>query len=111
MASTDSSKPGSISPFGLARSTVTGSPLSKEELEITDQYFRASLYLCVGMLYLKENPLLSEQLKVEHLKTRLLGKPLQSSVSTTAPYLTSWIQQGTGAQTRANASPGSILID
>ena len=111
MASTDSSKPGSISPFGLARSTVTGSPLSKEELEITDKYFRASLYLCVGMLYLKENPLLSEQLKVEHLKTRLLGKPLQTSGATTAPSLTSWTQQDIGAQTRANASLGSISID
>lgn len=31
------------------------------------------MYLCLGMLYLKENPLLSEPLKVEHIKPRLLG--------------------------------------
>lgn len=36
-------------------------------------YFRASLYLCLGMLYLRDNPLLQEPLKREHLKQRLLG--------------------------------------
>ncbi|KAK5061188.1 hypothetical protein LTR84_007730 [Exophiala bonariae] len=63
----------SISPFGQARSTVEGTPLSKEELKLTDDYMRASLYLCLGMIYLKQNPLLKEPLKVEHLKARLLG--------------------------------------
>lgn len=63
----------SISPYGIARSTVKGSPLSDKELKITDDYMRASLYLCLGMLYLKQNPLLKEPLKVEHLKARLLG--------------------------------------
>jgi xylulose-5-phosphate/fructose-6-phosphate phosphoketolase len=63
----------SISPFGKARSTVEGTPLSDEELKLTDDYMRASLYLCLGMLYLKSNPLLKEPLKVEHLKRRLLG--------------------------------------
>ena len=38
-----------------------------------DAYWRASLYLCLGMLYLKENPLLREPLKIEHTKPRLLG--------------------------------------
>ncbi len=38
-----------------------------------DDYWRASLYLCVGMLYLKDNPLLKEPLKLEHVKKRLLG--------------------------------------
>jgi xylulose-5-phosphate/fructose-6-phosphate phosphoketolase len=63
----------SISPFGKARSTVEGTPLSEEELRLTDDYMRASLYLCLGMLYLKSNPLLKEPLKKEHLKARLLG--------------------------------------
>ncbi|KAJ0420316.1 XFP N-terminal domain-containing protein [Aspergillus carlsbadensis] len=62
-----------ISAYGEARSTVSGTPLSSEELRKTDAYFRASLYLCLGMLYLRENPLLKEPLKVEHLKARLLG--------------------------------------
>ena len=63
----------SISPFGKARSTIEGTPLGKEELRLTDDYMRASLYLCLGMIYLKQNPLLKEPLKIEHLKARLLG--------------------------------------
>ena len=38
-----------------------------------DAYWRASLYLCVGMIYLKDNPLLQKPLKVEQTKARLLG--------------------------------------
>jgi xylulose-5-phosphate/fructose-6-phosphate phosphoketolase len=63
----------SISAYGPARATVGGAPLSAEELELIDAYWRASLYLCLGMLYLQENPLLREPLKIEHVKPRLLG--------------------------------------
>ena len=63
----------SISAYGAARSTVKGAPLSPEELEQIDAYWRATLYLSLGMLYLKENPLLREPLKLEHTKPRLLG--------------------------------------
>ncbi|MEJ2708402.1 MAG: phosphoketolase family protein [Anaerolineales bacterium] len=52
---------------------VPSGPLSAEELRKIDAYWRASLYLCVGMIYLKENPLLREPLKFEHIKKRLLG--------------------------------------
>jgi xylulose-5-phosphate/fructose-6-phosphate phosphoketolase len=62
-----------ISAYGTARSTVKGAPLSSDELRKIDAYWRASLYLCLGMLYLKENPLLREPLKIEHTKPRLLG--------------------------------------
>jgi len=62
-----------ISAYGAARSTVEGAPLSSEELRKIDAYWRASLYLCLGMLYLKDNPLLREPLKVEHIKPRMLG--------------------------------------
>jgi xylulose-5-phosphate/fructose-6-phosphate phosphoketolase len=62
-----------ISAYGPARSTITGEPLDPEELSRIDAYWRASLYLSVGMLYLKENPLLREPLKMEHIKARLLG--------------------------------------
>ena len=64
---------GSISAYGPARSTIKGTPLSPEELRKTDAYWRASLYLSLGMLYLKDNPLLREPLKLEHTKPRLLG--------------------------------------
>ncbi|TYJ52747.1 hypothetical protein B9479_006645 [Cryptococcus floricola] len=63
----------SLTSFGTARATVKGTPLSKHDLEQTDAYMRASLYLCLGMLYLKQNPLLKEPLTKEHLKARLLG--------------------------------------
>ena len=47
--------------------------LSKEELEKIDAYWRAANYLSVGQIYLYDNPLLKEQLKLEHIKPRLLG--------------------------------------
>jgi xylulose-5-phosphate/fructose-6-phosphate phosphoketolase len=62
-----------ISAYGLARSSVKDAPLSPEEVRKIDAYWRASLYLCLGMLYLKDNPLLRDRLTVEHTKPRLLG--------------------------------------
>ncbi len=50
-----------------------GETISAEELRLMDAYWRACNYLCVGMLYLRANPLLREPLKVEHIKNRLLG--------------------------------------
>jgi len=64
---------GKISAYGKARSTIKGAPLSAEELRKVDAYWRASLYLSLGMLYLKDNPLLKEPLKLEDTKPRLLG--------------------------------------
>lgn len=48
-------------------------PLSASELNLINQYWRASNYLTIGQIYLRENPLLTEPLKVEHIKPRLLG--------------------------------------
>jgi xylulose-5-phosphate/fructose-6-phosphate phosphoketolase len=48
-------------------------PLSAKELELMHAYWRACNFLSVGMIYLKDNPLLKEPLKVEHVKHRLLG--------------------------------------
>jgi xylulose-5-phosphate/fructose-6-phosphate phosphoketolase len=62
-----------LSAYGAARSTIHGTPLTADELRKIDAYWRASLYLSLGMLYLKDNPLLQEPLKVEHTKPRLLG--------------------------------------
>src|SRR5258708_37153697 len=64
---------GAISAYGTARSTVKGTPLSPDELDKIDAYWRARLYLCMGMLYLKDNPLLREPLKPEHPKPRPPG--------------------------------------
>jgi xylulose-5-phosphate/fructose-6-phosphate phosphoketolase len=63
----------SISAYGHARSTVSGKPLDPEDVRKMNAHFQASMYLCLGMLYLRDNPLLKEPLKLEHLKARLLG--------------------------------------
>src|SRR6185437_5215850 len=63
----------SISAYGTARSTVQGSPLEPAELQRMHAYWRASLYLSAGMIYLRDNPLLREPLKQAHVKRRLLG--------------------------------------
>ena len=70
---TTETRAASISAYGPARSTVSGAPLSPEELEQIDAYWRASLYVCLGMLYLQNNPLVREPLKIEHVKPRMLG--------------------------------------
>jgi xylulose-5-phosphate/fructose-6-phosphate phosphoketolase len=62
-----------LSAYGAARSTVTGAPLSADELRKTDAYWRACNYLSLGMIYLLDNPLLTEPLRAEHIKNRLLG--------------------------------------
>jgi len=63
----------SISAYGPARPTVDGSPLEPEELQRMLAYWHATLYLSAGMIYLRDNPLLREPLKPEHVKRRLLG--------------------------------------
>lgn len=63
----------SISSFGPARSTIGGAPLSGEELHKMHAFWRAANYLAVGMIYLRQNPLLREPLQAEHIKHRLLG--------------------------------------
>ncbi len=49
------------------------SALSPDELERLDAWWRAANYLSVGQIYLRANPLLTEPLKLEHVKPRLLG--------------------------------------
>ena len=48
-------------------------PLSAEEVRLMNAYWRAANYLSVGQIYLYNNPLLREPLKLEHVKPRLLG--------------------------------------
>jgi len=48
-------------------------PLSEEELRLINAYWRAANYLSVGQIYLYDNPLLEEPLKLKHIKPRLLG--------------------------------------
>ena len=52
---------------------TSSTPLSAEELRLINAYWRAANYLSVGQIYLLDNPLLLEPLKLEHIKPRLLG--------------------------------------
>ncbi len=57
--------------MNLAMSEIQ--PLSGEELRRMNAWWRAANYLSVGQIYLLDNPLLREPLKLEHTKPRLLG--------------------------------------
>jgi xylulose-5-phosphate/fructose-6-phosphate phosphoketolase len=48
-------------------------PLSAELLEKMNAYWRAANYLSVGQIYLCDNPLMREPLKISHIKHMLLG--------------------------------------
>ncbi|MFT7461355.1 MAG: xylulose-5-phosphate/fructose-6-phosphate phosphoketolase [Planctomycetota bacterium] len=52
---------------------VVANPLSIDELDKINAYWRAANYLSVGQIYLLDNPLLKEPLSIEHIKPRLLG--------------------------------------
>jgi xylulose-5-phosphate/fructose-6-phosphate phosphoketolase len=52
---------------------INEGPLSPELLKNIHAYWRAANYLSVGQLYLRDNPLLKEPLKLEHVKNMLLG--------------------------------------
>jgi xylulose-5-phosphate/fructose-6-phosphate phosphoketolase len=52
---------------------VASADLTERELELMHAYWRACNYLAVGMIYLRDNPLLQEPLTTDHVKHRLLG--------------------------------------
>jgi xylulose-5-phosphate/fructose-6-phosphate phosphoketolase len=47
--------------------------VTEKQLRLLDAYWRAANYLSVGQIYLRDNPLLREPLRIEHVKPRLLG--------------------------------------
>ena len=47
--------------------------VSDEKFRLIDAWWRAANYLSVGQIYLMDNPLLKEPLRLEHVKPRLLG--------------------------------------
>ena len=56
-----------------AATELEGHAVTEEDLALLDRYWRAANYLSVGQIYLMKNPLLREQLVLEHVKPRLLG--------------------------------------
>ena len=61
------------SPSTTLEPRVQAGPLSQEELDLMDAYWRAANYLSVGQIYLYDNPLLKQPLMLEDIKPRLLG--------------------------------------
>ena len=57
----------------ISQNISSESVLSPEELRKIHAYWRACNYLAIGMIYLRNNPLLKEPLRPEHIKQRLLG--------------------------------------
>ncbi len=59
--------------------TAAGSPAATaatvphDDFTLLDAWWRAANYLSVGQIYLRDNPLLREPLRLEHIKPRLLG--------------------------------------
>jgi xylulose-5-phosphate/fructose-6-phosphate phosphoketolase len=53
--------------------TAAQAVLSSEEIALMQAWWRAANYLSVAQIYLLDNPLLREPLRIEHVKPRLLG--------------------------------------
>ena len=60
-------------PKDLSAAVKPEGPLSAELLGKMHRYWCAANYLCVGQIYLLDNPLLREPLRKENIKPRLLG--------------------------------------
>jgi len=60
-------------------------PLTRELLGKMNAYWRAANYLSVGQIYLYDNPLLKEPLKLSHVKPLVVGHwaPLPARTSST----------------------------
>src|SRR3954466_11108930 len=52
---------------------VVEGPLSPAQLDSMNRYWHAANYLTIGQIYLRDNALLREPLRAEHIKPRLLG--------------------------------------
>ncbi len=52
---------------------MTNNAPTQQELETINAYWQACNYLAAAMIYLRDNPLLKQPLKPEHIKQRLLG--------------------------------------
>jgi xylulose-5-phosphate/fructose-6-phosphate phosphoketolase len=57
----------------VSKDVVLEKPLSPDLLRKMDAYWRAANYLSVGQIYLYDNPLLKEPLKLSHVKHLVVG--------------------------------------
>lgn len=57
----------------MTANTIKQPPLSQDELDKMNAYWRAANYLSAGQIYLLDNPLLKKPLQIGDIKPRLLG--------------------------------------
>lgn len=57
----------------MASSKKHDNSLVSNQIHRINAFWRACNYLCAGMIYLRDNPLLKEPLQPDHIKKRLLG--------------------------------------
>jgi xylulose-5-phosphate/fructose-6-phosphate phosphoketolase len=62
-----------MAPSKTTSRRAASAPLTPDELQRMDAYWRAANYLSVGQIYLYDNPLLRQPLASAHIKPRLLG--------------------------------------
>ena len=60
-------------PAGQIEVNKTEKPLSPDMLRKINAYWRAANYLSVGQIYLYDNPLLKQPLKLSHVKPLVVG--------------------------------------
>jgi xylulose-5-phosphate/fructose-6-phosphate phosphoketolase len=56
-----------------AHPEAASGPLAADQLALTHRYWQAANYLTIGQIYLQDNALVTEPLRSEHIKPRLLG--------------------------------------
>ena len=67
-------KTATLTPKSLDQRDASGAAtLTPELLHKMDAYWRAANYLSVGLIYLYDNPLLKEPLKLSHVKPLVVG--------------------------------------
>ena len=72
-APTVTQEPTSLKTNGHHATPVLTETLGADELRKMNAYWRAANYLSVGQIYLYDNPLLKEPLKLSHVKPLVVG--------------------------------------
>jgi len=62
-----------LSTFGKARATIQESPLNAEELRLINAYWRTTLYLSVGMIYLRNKSAAARTAEAGRYKEEVVG--------------------------------------
>src|SRR3954452_9153177 len=88
--------------------TAAVGPLSPTQLEQMTRYWHAVNYLTVAQIYLRENVLLRELLRPEHIKPRLLGHWGTSPGLTMIYTLLNRMIRRTGSEVLLVTGPGHV---